>query len=338
MEKRIFVLAIFFVWPVAARAAAPMNFLAGDGEKAAPVVALMWGLLIISVVVVVIIGALVFVGVRPGRGQKPPEPGTRIAVARPAGGLNWIWIGVSISTFVLLISVGWTMAVLAKVNAPQNAAAPFIIEVTGRQWWWEVRYINPNSSRTFTTANEIHIPTGVPVKFRLLGGDVIHSFWVPKLTGKTDTIPGQTNTLWLDARDPGLYRGQCAEYCGAQHAHMSILVVAQKPAQFAAWWNRQLQDATSPATPALAGRDDFVMHCGNCHAVRGTDAAGVYGPDLSHLASRQMIAANSFPNTPGYLSGWISDPQAMKPENLMPKLELSGAELTQIRTYLETLK
>ena len=191
------------------------------------------------------------------------------------------------SSLVLLFSVAWTMDVLAKVTSPPTPPA-LTIEVTGYQWWWQIRYLDADPSRDFTTANEIHIPTGVPVMFHLVGGDVIHSFWVPALFGKTDVIPGQTNETWLEARTPGVYQGQCTEYCGLEHAHMAFLVIAQAPADFQQWRFHQLQSPAPPAGAQItAGQSAFDVHCGSCHAVRGTDAAGALGPDLSHLMTRR---------------------------------------------------
>jgi cytochrome c oxidase subunit 2 len=213
------------------------------------------------------------------------------------------------------------------------------LEVIGHQWWWEVNYDNEKDpSQTFTTANEIHIPVGQPVRIAVTSTDVIHSFWVPKLTGKTDTIPGQINETWLEADKPGVYRGQCAEYCGLQHAHMGFTVVAQSPGDFHNWLENQLKPAPSPTSEQIIeGERDFVVHCGICHTVRGTQAGGHAGPDLTHLMSRGSIAADTLPNNVAYLSGWIANPQAMKPGNLMPTLTLSPPVLTAIRAYLLTL-
>jgi cytochrome c oxidase subunit 2 len=315
----------------------PLDYLTGYGLKADPVVQLTWGVLLISIAVVVIITLLVIAALMRGRSQpSPAQPGQSIAVEREEGGLDWLWIGVGLSTLVLLFSVVWTMEVIAKVNKPP-ANPGLTIEVTGHQWWWEVHYDSTDPARVFTTANEIHIPTGVPVAFKLIGADVIHSFWVPKLSGKTDMIPGQTNTMWLEAEQPGIYQGQCAEYCGPEHALMKIMVVAEPPNDFKAWWNRQLQSPPTPSGQA-SGQIAFGTHCGSCHSVRGTDAMGILGPDLSHIASRKMIAANIFPNTPQNLTKWISDPQGLKPEALMQKPELTPPELASIRSYVETLK
>jgi len=269
--------------------------------------------------------------------RKPAEP-AQTELAAADGGMGWVWIGVSISTLVLLFSVVWTMAVLARVTSPGTKPA-LTVEITGRQWWWQVRYLSGDPAQVFTTADEIHIPAGVPVKFVLIGGDVIHSFWVPALGGKTDLIPGQTNETWLEAHAPGIYRGQCAEYCGVEHAKMSLLVIAQTMRDFEAWRVREMQ---SPARPASgeqwAGQALFVAHCGACHAVRGTDAGGQLGPDLSHLTSRKTLAAGSLPNDAAHLAQWISDPQGVKPGNLMQKPDLAPNELRDVVAYLGTLQ
>ena len=318
--------------------AAPLNYLLGHGEKAYPVVALTWGVAIISITVIAIIALLVSGAVWYRPRLVFGTPGSVMEVSRPKSGTSWIWIGVGLSSLVLLFAILWTMRVLAQVTYPAKAA-PFIVEVTGRQWWWQVRYLPYSTARVFTTANEIHIPTGTSVKFRLIGGDVIHSFWVPALTGKTDTIPGQTNETWLEARRPGAYRGQCTEYCGLQHAHMGLIVIAQTPRNFAAWWQHQLQPpARSDDGQVAAGQLDFNMHCGSCHTVRGTEAQGILGPDLSHLMTRRTIAAVTLPNTPENLEHWISDPQGVKPGALMQKPELNAHELQDILAYLKSLK
>jgi cytochrome c oxidase subunit 2 len=317
--------------------AAPLNYLIGHGDKAYPVVALTWGVLIISACVIAIIALLVAGAIWRRPGLPAQGPGTRLGVNGPEGGTSWIWVGVGLSSFVLVFAIVWTMQVLAQVTSPPTRAS-LTIEVTGHQWWWQVRYLDRDPARIFTTANEIHIPTGTPVKFRLIGADVIHSFWVPALSGKTDTIPGQTNETWMEAKRPGAYRGQCTEYCGVEHAHMGLIVFAQPPARFRAWWDHQLQ-SPAPITDGqvAAGQMNFNMHCGSCHAVRGTDAAGILGPDLSHLMTRTTIAAVTLPNTPANLVRWISDPQGLKPGALMQKPELSAHELADILAYLKTL-
>lgn len=315
----------------------PLTFMRGYGSKAYPVTALTWGLLAISILVVIIITGLVVVGAW----RRRVEIGGRVAdvpVSRGASGVGPVAIAVGISSLVLLGSVIWTVVVMADINAPAKKLA-FTIEVTGQQWWWKARYLGDAPSRVLTTANEIHIPTGAPIRIKLLSADVLHSFWVPALTGKTQTVPGLTNTTWLEANKPGVYAGQCTEYCGTGHAHMGFLVVAQKPAAFQAWLTAQLKSAPAPATAAaLRGEKQFVFHCGTCHTVRGTDAGGTVAPDLTHVMSRAMLAANTLRNTPANLAGWIADPQALKPGTKMPDLYLSGPQLNDIVSYVRTLK
>jgi cytochrome c oxidase subunit 2 len=315
----------------------PLTYMRGYGAKADPVTLLTWGLLAISVIVVIIITVLVVAGVL-RKGVTGAGGVERIPVARGANGALFVGIAVGISSLVLFGSMLWTVVVLAQVNAPKEPPA-LTIEVTGQQWWWKARYVTSEAARDLTTANEIHIPTGKPVRIRLMSTDVIHSFWVPALTGKTELIPGLTNITWLEASRPGVYAGQCSEYCGDQHAHMGFLVVAQSPQEFQAWFDAQLKPAPTPTSAVL--RDDqkeFVFHCGMCHAVRGTTAGGTVAPDLTHLMSRAMLAADTLKNTPANLAGWIANPQAMKPGTKMPELYLSGQQLTAIQTYLQTLQ
>ncbi len=200
------------------------------------------------------------------------------------------------------------------------------IEVVGEQWWWRVRYPD------FETANEIRIPVGRPVRLELKSADVIHSFWVPALAGKLDMIPGRTNVLRVRAERAGEFRGQCAEYCGGPHAFMALYVVAVPPEEFQRWSDRQ-------RGPAEKQNPSFVAHCGACHTVRGTAAAGARGPDLTHVGSRLTIGAGLLPNNAGALAGWIASSQHLKPGNLMPSFEtFSGVELRELAAYLEGLK
>lgn len=331
----IALLAAALACPAAAEAGAPLTYLTGQGAKNYPVVYLLWGLLAVSVLVVVIVSVLVLIGLFRHRGL-PRDPRT-VPLGRTSGGLKWVYIGTAISAATLFISALGTFYVLGAIAGPPSRQE-LTINVAGHQWWWEVTYDNPDDSRVFTTANEIHIPTGQPIRFKLTSDDVIHSFWVPQLSGKTDTIPGQENETWFEADKPGTYRGQCTEYCGLQHAHMGLLVIAQPPQAFKSWWDDQLKAPPAPSSAeAGAGQLQFMLHCAVCHSIRGTDAHGRFGPDLSHLMTRQTLAAATLDNTPGGLSGWIADPQHVKPGNLMPNLALSGPQLADIRQYLETL-
>jgi cytochrome c oxidase subunit 2 len=214
------------------------------------------------------------------------------------------------------------------------------IKVTGHQWWWEVQYRDSLPQNWVTTANEIHVPTGRPVALELHSTDVIHSFWPPSLSQKRDLIPGDANSLWFQAHTPGVYRGQCAEYCGLQHAKMGFLVIAEPPDRFAGWVARQRDTAATPTDSVTQrGQEVFLASsCVMCHAIAGTPAGSRIGPDLTHLASRQTIASGILPNTRGNLAGWILNPQAFKPGTKMPPNQLNPDDLQALLTYLESLK
>jgi cytochrome c oxidase subunit II len=305
----------------------PMNVLRPAGPVASQISGLLWGLIILSVAVVLIISVLVIAGI-----VRQLRRGPEIApVTRPRQGVEWIYIGVALTTAALVIFTGWTMVTLGAIDSPKGAA-PYTIRITARQWWWQIDYRAPEPARSFTTANEVHIPVGVPVRFEIASADVIHSFWIPALGGKTDAIPGRVNDTWLQADKPGTYHGQCVEYCGPDHALMALNLAADTDADFSVWWNTQLIE------PATSGPAPFTQYCGTCHTVRGSDARGTVGPDLTHLMSRATLAAGVLSNTPANLAGWIADPQAIKPGSKMPAVPLSGPELTQIVAYLETLR
>jgi cytochrome c oxidase subunit 2 len=214
------------------------------------------------------------------------------------------------------------------------------IELIGHQWWWEARYRDADPSHEFTTANELHIPVGRPVIVTLLSNDVIHSLWIPNLQGKKDLIPGRTATLRLRADRPGIYRGQCAEFCGLEHALMALQVMAEPNQDYEAWAERQRQPAPDPASDAARrGQQVFLgTSCVMCHTIEGTTANARLGPDLTHLASRTTIAAGMFPNNRGHLAGWIADPPALKPGVNMPANTLPPDDLQALLAYLETLK
>lgn len=316
----------------------PLNYLSGHSFQSDYVTPLLWWTIIVSIAVTLIIAFLVCWGVLRRRRAEGPGAMHEVPVVPTENGTGWIYWGLAISIVPLLITLVWTVAVLAKVG-PVPPRTPFEIAIGARQWWWDVEYFGADPDTYFHTANEIHIPVGVPVKFRLSSPDVIHSFWVPKLAGKMDVIPGQTNIVWLEAKKAGVYRGQCAEFCGFQHAHMAFVVVADPPDVFQAWWRAQLRPAPAPRTPEQArGLALIEYRCALCHAVRGTNAAAAAAPDLTHLMSRSMIAAGTLPNNIPSLSGWIENPQASKPGALMPNQALSGQQMNDLRAYLETLK
>jgi cytochrome c oxidase subunit II len=316
----------------------PLNYLTAAGARAQATLGLTWFTLIVSILVCVIIAMLLWAAVRRARASGGAAETRAMALSDAVGGVRWIGVGLLLSAVPLLVALVWTMVTLAAVAEPATPPG-MVIDVTGHEWWWEVRYDAAEPDQIFTTANEIHIPVNTRVRVRLHGADVIHSFWVPQLTGKTDAIPGQTNISWLEARDAGRYLGQCTEYCGWQHAHMRLEVVAESRSDFERWRAQQLQPAPPPDTAAQArGRDLVVYRCGLCHKVRGTDAGSVVGPDLTHLESRRTIAAGTLANQPGNLAAWIEDAQAIKPGNLMPNQGLSAQQLQDVVAYLESLK
>lgn len=234
------------------RADTPMAYTYGFGAKAYPVVSLLWGLIIAALVVSAIIAILVLVGALVRR-AKPPSGDPRQVPLLPSGkGLGLVYVGTAISTLALLGFAGWTFATMAAISGRSGDQDTLLIHIIGHRWWWEVVYDSKYPDRVFRTANEIHIPTGTVVRVELTSPDVIHSFWVPQLTGKMDLIPGQHNVTWLEADRPGTYRGQCTVYCGLQHAHMALAVIAQPPAQFGDWWADQLKPAPAPQSSEIA--------------------------------------------------------------------------------------
>jgi cytochrome c oxidase subunit 2 len=314
----------------------PLGYLSAAGVRAQHILPLTWFTLGVSIVVCVVIAWLLCSGIR----RRRLPTGIHIAsveVKRGGDGLRWIRVGLIISAVPLAATLIWTMVALAAVAGPPAHPA-LVIDVTARQWWWDIRYNGAGPADQFETANEIHIPAGPPVLVRLHAADVIHSFWVPKLTGKTDVIPGQVNQSWLQTDRPGSYLGQCSEFCGYQHAHMQFAVIAQSPQDFTAWEAAQRQAATAPSSPeAVRGLEVVQSRCALCHEVRGTSAGAVMGPDLTHLMSRSTLAAGTLTNTPGNLAGWIQDPQDLKPGSLMPNQFLSAQQLNDVLAYLETL-
>jgi cytochrome c oxidase subunit II len=254
-----------------------------------------------------------------------------------AGTALVIGLGIAVPVVVLSLLFFWSdVVVLRSTAAPKPTSTRMTVHVIGHQWWWEVRYGGSKA----VTANEIHIPAGVPVQIVGTTDDVIHSFWIPELNRKIDLIPGRTNRLLLDADRPGTYEGHCAEFCGLQHAHMVATVIAQPPAAFRAWLSNMAKPARAPATEQeKRGHDVFLSQpCSACHSLRGSKASGDVGPDLTHLQTRARLAAGTIPNDPAHLAGWIVDPQHFKPGNKMPALKLGGSDFADLLAYLESLK
>jgi cytochrome c oxidase subunit II len=255
---------------------------------------------------------------------------------KPGERLGWfVVVGAGIVVPIVLLATLFVVSdlfVIKTTQAPAATATRRTVLVIGHQWWWEVRY----PGTPVVTANEIHIPVRTPVRIEVRSDDVIHSFWVPQLNRKIDTLPGRTNAIELYADAAGRYRGECAEFCGLQHAHMGLYVFADPPAKFAAWLARESKPA---AAAGAAGQDVFLHTCSSCHAIRGTSASGNVGPDLTHVASRTTIAGLTLPNDREHLRAWIHDSQQFKPGNRMPSFtQLPGSQLDAIVAYLERLK
>ncbi|MFL5514978.1 MAG: cytochrome c oxidase subunit II [Gemmatimonadales bacterium] len=265
--------------------------------------------------------------------EDPTAPDTERSLKRSVGVATGATVVILFVFLVLDISVG-----RAVTASPGPHALP--VRVTGHQWWWEVQYPDSVPNNWVTTANEIHVPVGRPVVIELRSTDVIHSLWPPNLSGKRDLIPGYENSLWFRADTAGVYRAECAEYCGHQHAKMSLVVVAEPRDSFEQWLVQQRDTALTPTDSlGLRGQEVFLgSSCVMCHAIGGTPAGSRVGPDLTHLASRSTIAAGTLPNTRGNLAGWIVDPQRIKPGTRMPPNQLSPSDLNALLAYLGTLR
>jgi cytochrome c oxidase subunit II len=241
---------------------------------------------------------------------------------------------------VLVITALTLVSFLATRGLAVSGDDPMKLRMRGFQWWWEVTYLDQRPDRIFITANEIHVPVGRPVTIELSAADVIHSFWVPSLAGKKDLVPGRDNAITFTATRAGVYRGQCAEFCGLQHAHMAFLVIAEPPDVFEAWRRSQLADADAPkGDEEERGLGVFTEKaCAACHTVRGTSASGSLGPDLTHVASRRYIAGGLLESTRGSFAAWIADPQNLKAGSNMPSVPLTAGELRDVSAYMATLK
>ncbi|MFL9826733.1 cytochrome c oxidase subunit II [Rhodoplanes sp. SY1] len=306
------------------------------GTDAARLASLIWFIVAVCAIVwILVVAALVPVLLR--RRAPRPEP---LAIDHAAERRMTAAVGLSIAATVVVVTV-FTLASFVTTRGLGAAADDDLtVVVRGKQWWWEVEYPDPDPANVFQTANEIHVPVGRAVRLRLEGDDVIHSFWVPNLAGKQDMIPGRTNVLTIRAERPGVYRGQCAEFCGLQHAHMAFLVIAEEAPAFEVWRGRQRRPAATPLTADQETGRVLVetRQCGACHTIRGTAAAGTTGPDLTHVGSRRMIAAGLLDTTRGALAAWIADPQTLKPGNLMPLVPLDPEALRAVSAYMASLE
>ena len=302
------------------------------GIQAARVETLWWGIFWTTLIVtVIVLGALAVALKRGSRAANTATDERRMTRAIGAA---------TIATVVILFGLLIGSVITSRAVASERIDEVMEIDVTAYQWWWAVEYQHPEPEQRVRTANELHIPVGRTVMIKLLASDVIHSFWVPSLAGKLDAIPGHESKLWLRADEPGVYRGQCAEYCGFQHAHMAFLVIAEPPDQFERWIQEQRKTAVQPSTDQQQRGLQLVQQsaCVMCHTIRGTTAAGRMAPDLTHLASRSTIAAGTLPRTAQHLSQWITNAPAVKPGTRMPSLSFAPEDVTAIVAYLEQLR
>jgi cytochrome c oxidase subunit II len=298
-----------------------------------------WLLAVCTPVFVAVIGALALALWRAPRAGDDAPPDLSSLSQREPKVSRAVWVAVGVST-VLLLGLLAASVFTDRALAQLPLANALHIELTGYQWWWEARYDDADPSRIFTTANELHVPVGRPVIVTLAGADVIHSFWVPSLHGKKDLIPGRPQTVSFRADRPGVYRGQCAEFCGYQHAHMILYVVADAPGDYERWAQLQHAPAADPVTAEQKrGRDLFLSRsCAMCHAINGTSAQARHAPDLTHVASRMTIAAGTLENTASRRAAWILDPQQFKPGANMPAENLPPEELAALNAYLGALQ
>ena len=310
------------------------------GPQAENLSRLWWLMFIVCSVVFVLVMIALLAALRKRVPESDTAPVLEPSAEQERRKRNVVISAVTITVIILFVFLIASFSAGRSMTAELANKNGLSIELTGHQWWWEVRYQDVDASNIFTTANEIHIPVGIPVMFSLKATDVIHSFWVPNLSGKKDLIPGKINTIWLQADKPGVYRGQCAEYCGLQHAKMALWVVAEPQEQFNAWRQGQTQTSMPPVSDTQKrGQQVFLTStCVMCHAINGTPAGSNIGPNLTHVATRNMIGAATMTNTRDHLAQWIRDSQVVKPGNRMPQHNFNEADLQALLDYLQNLK
>jgi cytochrome c oxidase subunit 2 len=312
------------------------SVLSPAGPQASSIHAL-WSLMLWTSVAVfaALLLALIVALVRGVRNRSKDD--SSLTSERALSGSVGVAIGLTVVVLIGLLTAGVLTA--RTVGSPQASSA-ITIAITGHQWWWEIQYEDAVPSRRVTTANELHIPLNRPVVFKVTSRDVIHSFWAPNLQGKRDLIPGYTTAIWLQADRHGVFRGQCAEFCGMQHAHMALDIVSEPDQEFEGWLDAMRQPGRDPLQGlARRGRDVFMQaRCAGCHTIRGSAAAGQIAPDLTHIATRSTLGAGTLPNTRENLAAWIRDPQRLKPGNQMPPNPLAADELEALVAYLGTLR
>jgi cytochrome c oxidase subunit II len=311
----------------------PNNTLQPHSEPARQITTLWWWMLVAATIV--FLGTLGFIVIAYVLRRRQGAPLIGEGEGATRGVVLLFGFAIPIVVLIAVFTVA-NFAVAAHTDAPPPRKGVMRVAVVGRQWWWDVRYPGTKA----VTANEIHIPVGTRVDVTVSSADVIHSFWIPKLNRKIDLIPGHPNRISLTADKPGRYYGSCAEYCGLQHAHMRMVVIAQPRARFEAWLRSAEADASVPSTARQQRGERTLMAnaCAACHQIRGTGAKGRVGPDLTHLMGRRSIAAGTLAMSRGNLYGWIANPQALKPGTKMPAVTMDAATLHALVAYLGTLR
>jgi cytochrome c oxidase subunit II len=304
-----------------------------ESKASREIATLFWWMLGISAVVIG--GALVLLLLGWLRRRTPGLPLLSVTERLTTGVVVLFGIVVPLAVNVGVFVVA-NFVVAQATEAPDPRTTRMTVEVTGHQWFWEVRYPGTRA----VTANELHIPAGTRVNVVAKSADVIHSFWVPALNRKIDMIPGHPNRVLLESDRVGRYRGQCAEFCGLQHAHMAFYVFVDPPGRFRTWLAGEARDRTPPRSAQQRRGEQVFLNagCASCHTIRGTSARGAIGPDLTHVGSRTTLAALTIPNTPAELARWIRDPQRVKPGNRMPALGLPDADVRALVAHLEGLR
>jgi len=311
------------------QATVSQSVLDAAGPQAGAIESLWWLIFSIAVAVFAAVMVMLVLAVR----RKSARQSSDIVMTR------WVTAAAGTTVVVLFVWLVASVSVGRATASPQMADA-ITINITGRQWWWQLEYSDSLPSNIFKSANELLIPAGRPVVVNVTSRDVIHSFWVPSLHGKRDLIPGYVTSLWFQADREGIFRGQCAEFCGYQHAQMALFVRAVSDRDFKQWLASQRQPAAEPASEVTRRGRDVLLRatCAQCHSIRGTLAGGAYGPDLTHVGSRATIAAGTLPNTLENLQSWIRNSQQFKPGNKMPPHDLNDGDLRAVAEYLRSLK
>jgi cytochrome c oxidase subunit 2 len=304
-----------------------------QGPAARSISDLGWFLIVLCAAIYLAVMAALAIALVRGRRDSDQLPETKARLTRNV-------VLASAGTVAVLVALAVaTFAADRGLNSPSGPGA-VTVDVIGHQWWWDFQYRDVSPNDFVSVPNELHVPVGVPIHIKAQSRDVIHSFWVPNLHGKRDLIPGLITNTWFQADTPGVYRGQCAEFCGHQHANMALQVVAEPMDRFLEWIRQQRRPAAEPATEEQRrGRSIFLQStCVTCHTIRGTDAGSRFGPDLTHVGSRLMLASGTLPNTREHLQRWVVNAQAVKPGVRMPPHRLADDDLRALVSYLRSLR